>query len=146
MAVKYSRAVYQLKNKRRSALKHALNLGKGLTLYFTDEGIEQKTVADWLRWRRIMFIHPANEARRHRLEAISLKLLGLEPGVADIIIFDTPPHRPHMKGCCIEMKSAKGKPTSAQVAWLDEAEKRGFLVCICYSADEAIGWLQGLGY
>src|SRR5208337_2025938 len=132
--------------KRASALKHIVQYGR-MKLRFSDEGMEQLAVANWLRANGIFFLHVPNEAKRHRLEAICLKMLGLEPGAADILIFDTPPLHPgYVKGVAIEMKSKTGKATDNQTAWLKQMDRRDWLCYVCNGADEAIKQLTELGY
>ena len=133
------------KKKRASALKHPVKYGRA-TIKLTDEGLEQFTVAEWLRAHRINFFHVPNEARRHGLEKLALHALGAVPGVADLIILDPPPNLPQCCGTALEMKSRKGKATSAQIAWLVEAHKRGWYAVICRGADEAIKVLEMAGY
>ncbi len=134
-----------IKKPRASALKHAVKYGN-MTLRFTDEGIHSLTVANWLRTYNIFFLHIPNESKRHRLEAICLKLLGLLPGAADYLIFDSPPNRPDAKGVALEMKSLTGKSTDNQREFRDEIEKRGWIYMCCNGQDEAIKSLMLLGY
>ncbi len=138
---------FTLKNPRKSALKHPVQLSRNLTLYLTDEGLEQLQVANWLRFHNIMFLHIPNESRRHKLEGITLRLLGLTSGAFDILIFDTPPNYPDKKGFALEMKAKKGaKPTDNQVNWQSQITKRDWLTAICYGAEEAIKVLEDAGY
>lgn len=130
---------------RKSGLKHRVPYGR-MTLLFTDEGIESLAVANWLRAIGVMFLHVPNEGKRHRLEAISMKLLGLKPGAADYLIFDVPPNRSDAKGVCLEMKSLTGKPTENQLNWRDEIEKRGWIYMCCNGGEQAINSLKLLGY
>jgi hypothetical protein len=145
------------KGKRKSALKHRVTtqittIDKGrpvtkfVTVYLTDEGLEQYTVCEWLRLLGINFTHPANESKRSPQEGFMLKLLGMAAGVSDLIILTTPPYLPCKKGVMIEMKSATGKPTPAQIEWQERAERDGFIAKICYSGREAINFLEGFGY
>lgn len=134
------------KQQRKSSLKHPIQLGRNLTIYLTDEGREQLTVANWLRAHDIFFLHVPNESKRHRLEAITLKLLGLTPGASDILIFDTPPNHPNKKGFCLEMKSLTGKPTENQISWQATMAGKGWVNAICYGAEDALNILKLAGY
>ena len=134
------------KKPRASAFKHTIYRMGRVEIKVTDEGLEQFNVAEWLRFHKIPFLHPANEARRNRLLGIMLKLLGLEPGAADLIIFRTPPRFPDKKGVAIEMKSLTGKATKDQMAWLDMVEREGYVTAICPGAWAAINLLEELGY
>lgn len=135
-----------IKRQRKSALKHPVQLSKGMTLYFTDEGMEQLRTANFLRAHNIDFIHIPNESKRSRLEMISLKLLGLTPGACDILIWDTPPKYPDKKGIAIEMKSKNGKVTDLQAQFQAKLVQKGWLTSVCYGADQAIKCLKEAGY
>jgi hypothetical protein len=145
------------KKKRATAFKHRVTtqivviergrpVTKFVTVYLTDEGIEQYCVAEWLRLYKINFTHAANEGRRSPQDGFMLKLLGLEAGTSDLIILTTPPFLPCKKGVVIEMKSSTGKPTPDQLAWQEKAKQDGFIARICYSGKEAIDFLQQFGY
>jgi hypothetical protein len=137
------------KKKRATAFKHRVTPkvnGKFVTVYLTDEGIEQLAVADFCRLFKINFIHPPNERKTSPQDGFMLKLLGLAPGTSDLIILTTPPFLPCKKGVVIEMKSATGKPTPDQIEWQKRAALDGFIPRICYSGREAIDFLQQFGY
>jgi hypothetical protein len=137
------------KKKRATAFKHRVTTkvnGKFVTVFLTDEGIEQLAVADFCRLFKINFLHVPNERKTSPQDGFMLKLLGLTPSASDLIILTTPPLLPCKKGVVIEMKSATGKPTPDQLAWQEQAERDGFLAKICYSGRSAIDWLISLGY
>ncbi len=113
-------------------------------IYFTEEGWQQYQLANWLRDNNITFIHVPNEGHRTNLQGIMLKLIGLEAGVADFLIFDIPPNG-KFHGIAIEMKANKNKKcTEAQIKWLQQIEKCGWITKIAYSANEAIRFLIDL--
>ena len=127
---------------RNSAYKHNVN-----GIWLTDEGLEQWTVAEWLRFHKVMFLHSPNEGKRDKRLGQMLKMLGLEPGAADIIIFDSPPGpAAFYRGTAIEMKTKTGKATLSQKDWLAELAKRGWYVAICNGSNEAIELLEELAY
>jgi hypothetical protein len=79
---------------------------------------------------------------------------GVKKGVPDVLVFDAPPKGREfgMCGTAIELKPRKDgkgrgkKPTADQDAWLTELRGRGWFAKVCHGADEAIGWLEELGY
>ena len=114
------------------------------------------------------WIHVPNESRRPMRERIGkdgrvhrycpqtqrLKRQGLKPGFPDVMIL-VPPSRlpvaagnPQYRGAAIELKRSdrKGKATPEQIVWLDALRDWGFAVQVCHGADEAIAWLQMVGY
>ena len=144
--------------KRTSALKHRVTrqvevlqgkhlVRKFVTIFMTDEGVEQLCVVDWLALHKIDFYHIPNESKRSPQEGFMLKLLGLQPCASDLIITTRPPLFPECRGVALEMKSRTGTATPGQKQWQqDRVERDGYLVNICRGADTAIAWLQSLGY
>lgn len=133
------------KKPRASALKHIVQYGR-MRLRFTDEGIESLAVAQWMTAHGLFYIHIPNEGKRNRLEAICMKMLGLDPGAADYLIFDSPPKDPSAKGTAFEMKSKTGKITDNQITWLKKIIGYKWVSFVAYGADDAIQKLTELGY
>jgi hypothetical protein len=134
------------------------------------ECIDQETVADWLDAHNVFytatmagsFLHPATFNR--------MKKMGLKKGVADILIFDTPPayythnilrlSQSHPNalfsaselgylycGVCLEMKRKKGGIVSEeQRLWLEKMTKLKWLCFVANGADSAIEFLEQCGY
>lgn len=113
-------------------------------------------LADWLRIKHVPFIHVPNEGKRSYQVAARLKKAGLSPGFPDYLIFMAPPAATQTPGwekdaacvgAAIELKRKKGgKPTRSQVEWLKTLQANGWAVCVAYGADDAIKWLEELGY
>ena len=135
-----------VKVRRASAFKHRVQIGRS-TIMLTNEGLEQYTVAQWLRWKGYpgQFLHVPNERKCSVQEMIMLKALGLEPGAADFLIFVTPPNFA-FKGFAIEMKAEGGTMTTNQAEWAHTMRGIGWRVETCYGADTAIKLLQEAGY
>jgi hypothetical protein len=136
--------------KRASALKHEITVrtdnGKTVTVKLTDEGLEQYNTAEWMRLYRLSFLHIPNEGRRNPREGLALKILGLTPNASDFLIFTIPPRFPHAPGVCLEMKSLTGKATPGQTEWLAGMASLGWITKIAQGANEAINFLEWLGY
>ena len=137
------------KTKRASGLKHPIKIGR-LTLYLTDEELEQLTVVNWLDAHNVFYFFSDNAGKLTYLHGVKKRLLGKKAGVSDLIILQSPASSmfpPAAKGCVIEMKAKKGcRVTPAQEEFIERALFHGFLGKVAYSADEAILFLESLGY
>jgi hypothetical protein len=95
---------------------------------------------DGLGW---FWFHPANGGKRSRAEAAIMVSLGVKPGVADILIFESwaapPAGGP---GVAIEIKSPTGKLTALQRKWLCEAQRRRWMTAVCRSIDEVLSAIE----
>ena len=126
------------------------------------EEAEQRALALWLDWHKILWCHVPNGGERSKAVAGKLKAAGVKAGVPDVLVFD-PPRRCNRPGCtdhvvacpldrvgvAIELK--RRKPAASRVsveqdAWANDLSERGWIVAICYGADEAIALLTELGY
>ena len=147
-------------SKRTSALKHSVTVKfhgkKSVTVKMTDEGLDQYNTAEWLRLHRIKFIHIPNERKSSPQEGLMLKLLGLEPGASDLLIFTPPPRFPNAPGVAMEMKAKArqkqdgtaraGVVSEEQTAWLASMEALGWVTRVAFGVDDAIKFLAWLGY
>lgn len=101
--------------------------------------------ADYLRLlcleesKKLVWFHPANEGKRHRLIALLLKAMGLIPGTPDIVIL-------WGNGCgLIELKSKKGRQNDNQKYFQAWAEYCGVPYAVCRSVDEVRSNLRKWG-
>lgn len=80
--------------------------------------------------------HPANGGYRNAREAARLKGMGVRAGVPDIMI---PGHDMHRQciGLAIELKSDKGRLTTAQEGWRDRLMDAGWGWHLCRDFDTA---------
>ena len=132
---------------RAKALRFDTGIRLGRTpILLNEEGMHQLAVVRWMTERGIFFTHPANEAKRSRIEGFVLGLLGLTPGAADIIIWDPPPAYPGKIGMAIEMKSPSGKLSDTQKIFLKKLEARNWATFVCFGAENAIKELIAAGY
>lgn len=79
------------------------------------------------------------KGKRYSPEAIRLKAEGLRPGVPDIILLA--PSRVTGRlyhGLAIELKVGRNETSEAQDGWLERLTYYGYLVGVCYGADQAI--------
>ena len=83
---------------------------------------------------RLLWAMP-NAAKRSYALANHMKSEGLRPGVPDLFLA-LPTVVFH--GMFIEMKSAKGKPTTDQAGYLSVLRKQDYNCVVCQGADEAI--------
>ena len=114
------------------------------------EESEQLTVVEWLRVHKIRFHASPNGGLRHAVVAMRMKRLGCSPGFPDIMIFDRPPIVEGglmFVGCAIEMKRRKeGTVSPEQKEWLAALTELGWAAKVCRGCDEAIAYLEYLGY
>ena len=100
-----------------------------------------RTVAEWIgiSERRYPFlnwiIHVPNGGKRPRGEAGKLKALGVRPGVPDFLL-PLPSPSGQWRGLAIELKSDRGRLSTAQSAWLERLSQAGWLVGIARSLDD----------
>lgn len=112
---------------------------------------EQRTLAEWLDWHGVVWLHPPNEGKRSRIGGGMLKRIGLSPGAPDILILQPPPDLSYA-GVAIEMKrrgresEKDGGVTPEQRVWLERLRGIGWKAFVSYGADHAIAILDKLGY
>lgn len=119
---------------------------------------EQCVLAEWLDLTvgELGWLHVPNEGRGQARHGASERAQGLKPGAPDVLVF-APGSRCHdWKGVAIELKAPrKGQPNAGthtpsvsaeQREWLDALTRHGWVCRVCYGADEAIRWLESLGY
>lgn len=92
------------------------------------------------------FFHAANEGKRTARYQAKLHALGLSPGVPDLIVV----HPVTLEGTvypgvALELKSATGRPSAAQIRWLGYWQAAGFYACVTRGPSETGRVLQALG-
>lgn len=107
------------------------------------EVYEQRTLCAWLDLHKITYCAVPNGEWRHKATARHLKACGVKAGVPDILIFD--PILGHA-GTALELKALDGRVTDTQAQWLCLLQDRGWIASVKHGADEAIRWLESLGY
>lgn len=87
--------------------------------------------------------HVPNE-RADKIQAATLKKMGVKPGVPDLIL-PLPSGRYH--GLFIEMKKAGGRTSDDQLWWLEHMKANGYATAVCYGwqqATEVLTWYLNL--
>lgn len=113
---------------------------------------EHSLLADWLDAHGLVWFHPPLGGYRRKVEAAILHGLGARAGVPDFIIFSPPPLVPSARGAAIELKRRGrdqelfGGVSPEQHRWIAMLHVVGWCARVCYGADEAISWLESLGY
>lgn len=116
------------------------------------ETVEQIAVVKHLRLikynnRPLRFAAVPNGGKRDIKSAAILQKMGVSPGVSDLLIFDSPPNYPLMKGAALEMKKLKGGAVSdEQKDWLDYFDKNSWVTGVAKGQDEALKLLKEWGY
>jgi hypothetical protein len=87
------------------------------------------------------FTHPANGAHKSRATAGAMKAMGQTAGVPDLLVWAA-----GGKHFQCELKTAKGRLSPAQEAWMDRMAAFGFRVYLCRSVEglQEILALEGL--
>lgn len=97
----------------------------------TNEDKEQAALFEWAamysdRFPELdMLFHVGNGGYRHKTTAMRLMLIGLRPGVPDLVL-------PSRKGTLfIELKAGKNKATTLQKSWIDVLNAAGNRAVVC---------------
>lgn len=105
------------------------------------ELLEQEALIQWadlttIRGYRVglYLVHVPNEGKRGPKAASEFKRAGGRAGYPDLIL-DIPAGIWH--GLRMEMKSKEGKPTPAQLEWVERLRGTGYRAEICYGFEEA---------
>jgi hypothetical protein len=100
------------------------------------EEYEQRCFVAWLKKNNYLrFSHAANGGKRHYLEAVKFKAMGVSPGFPDLFI---PIPSGQYPAIFIEMKRKKGgRCTPEQVEWLDYLRSVGFHAVVANGFDAA---------
>lgn len=105
------------------------------------ELLEQEALIQWadltvINGRRVgdYLVHVPNEGKRGPKAASEFKRAGGRSGYPDLIL-DLPSGKWH--GLRIEMKAKGGKPTEAQLKWIERLRGAGYRAEVCYGFEEA---------
>ena len=105
------------------------------------ESTEQQALFEWAEIAAkktpelsLMYAVP-NGGKRNIATAVRLKKEGVKSGVPDICL---PVPRGKYHGLYIEMKVGKNKPSANQVQWIEQLQKQGYRVDVCYGWGEAV--------
>ena len=74
---------------------------------------------------KLIWMHPPNEGKRTRFEQFKALVLGITPGIPDILIFKS---CKGFNGLAIELKSEKGRSTANQKAMQEKLKECGWCV------------------
>lgn len=113
----------------------------------TQEGI---ALANWLRGRvvdgaPVVFLHIPNERRGDARTYALCKMLGIQKGFPDYLLLTRTAAAPH--GAAVELKTRDGgKKPAEQRAWIRALNMLGIRATFSDGAQEAVQWLEGLGY
>lgn len=108
--------------------------------------IEHNMQVSCVRWFRLQYSQYSlllfavpNGGRRDRTTGAKLKAEGVVAGVADIILL-VPSNGYH--GLLIELKTATGRQSESQRAFMAEAEKQGYLYVVVRSVDDFVNVIK----
>ena len=111
---------------------------------------ESKAFWQWLQWQNIFAIHVPNEGKHNVQYRAKQKAIGVTSGASDYHIFTPVPKMPEVRLLAIEMKAPKphkGRVSDSQKEYGQRVElEASGLFKVCYGANEAINFMQSLGY
>ena len=116
---------------------------------WVSEESEQLRLVTVLRKLNLCFMHAPLGGGRNIVAAARMKRMGAKKGHPDLVVYNTPPNARNKKGLAIELKRAKPAPSSVskeQREWLEQLNEQGWECRICYGADEAIEFLNEMGW
>ncbi|MGJ8686114.1 MAG: VRR-NUC domain-containing protein [Spongiibacteraceae bacterium] len=98
----------------------------------------QQELMSWLKRNYPMAaehtFHVPNGGGRSSREGQTLKLMGVKPGVPDLLCtLATPKHR----GFALELKIDSGKPSPKQIEWKQRLQAQGWMAVIATGMDQA---------
>lgn len=102
----------------------------------------QAAVLRQLRYRHadnLVWFHPPNGGYRDVVAGARLKSMGVKAGVSDLILLHGG------QAFALELKTEKGRPTEAQLAFISGWEAAGGKGQIAYGLDEALATLEAWG-
>ena len=105
-----------------------------------------EAVVQHIEWRKlpgVAYWHSANGERRDKATAAKLKRMGVKAGVADLV--GLVPANGGLTFFALELKSAQGRLTKEQRAFLDMVSDGGGFAAWASSIDEALGYLVEWG-
>lgn len=80
-----------------------------------------------------------NEGKRSNFEQFLAKYLGMRPGIPDLLIFE--PRQGEERfytGLALEVKVHGNKPTPNQVEFIEDLRRKGWMVHVVHSLEEAV--------
>ncbi len=110
------------------------------------ESTEQQALFEWAEIAakktpelKLLFAIP-NGGKRNITTAVRLKKEGVKSGVPDVCL---PVPCGEYHGLYIEMKVDENKPTENQSWWIEQLQKQGYRVDVCYGWGEAVKVIVG---
>jgi hypothetical protein len=97
-------------------------------------------VVDHLRLRAkpdVLWLHPANGERRHKITGAKLKRMGVLAGASDFLLW----HQGN--SFALELKAPGGRPTERQLEFLARFADAGGHTAVAEGIDRAIAVLEG---
>ena len=99
----------------------------------------QRRLHVWLVKRDILHFHCPNELIRNEAEGRAQGMIGMYPGVPDLII---PLARKPYHALVLELKRQEGVVSGAQQWWLAKLSQEGYRALVSRSFDESVGIVE----
>lgn len=101
----------------------------------------QMAIIDALRFSGVMAVHVPNAGKRSGRAGVRLKGEGMRPGFPDLVCYG-----PGGAHALLEVKAEAGRLSPAQVECHEDLRRRGALVLVVRSVDEARDGLRAAGW
>lgn len=109
---------------------------------------ESTDFSTWLDGCGLLHCHVPNGLVSNPRNVAIHKRMGLKRGVPDHLIFSDVPMSKGCRGVAVEMKRVKGSKMDDpdQLKWLADLELCGWIVYMANGADDAIDFMESLGF
>lgn len=116
-------------------------MAKSFHDYLKKEDILHNSILNFIRYQFPGWVitHPMNEGKRSRFEQFLAQYLGMRAGIPDLMIFE-PRQGPDRfyTGLALEVKVKGNKPTPNQIEFMEDLRRKGWMVHVVYSLEEAV--------
>jgi len=125
--------------KKKEPLTNQVGTTQNHPKYKGTEDNLQKSVAQYLDTKKVLWCHPPNGGSRNIIEATKLKGMGVKSGVPDCLIFT---QKKGYSGLAIELKVGYNKPSDNQKEFIKGLESNNWFCVVSHSLDECINLID----
>lgn len=106
------------------------------------ETTESIALAKWLARTDLEFTHVPNGKHRTKIEGRHLKLMGVQAGFPDYLVFTPPRVIYRGTGCAVELKKREGgRASDEQLEWLPKLAALDWVGVVAEGCQQAVAWL-----
>jgi|TARA_R100000458_G_C8025778_1_gene83498 hypothetical protein len=97
----------------------------------------QKAICQYLDLKGVLYCGSmGGQYQKFHSQRNKAKATGYKKGFPDLFLYEP---RGSYHGLGIELKIKYNKPTGEQLGWIKRLTDNGYLACVCYGIDEALG-------